>query len=159
MKQIVIKLFLFPLILLIVISCGFKTLDQKNLNNFTIQEINVSGSNRINFKIKNNILSNNTANSENILLLNIKTIKEKKIKEKNIKNQITKYQTIIKADVQFELINKNQDGNITLVVEGDYLVGNNYSETINNEKKTVENLTDDISRKIIQEINLKLNDF
>lgn len=157
MKKIIIKFFFFPLFFLIITNCGFKTVDQKNI--FSIQEINTSGDNRLNFKIRNYLLNNNQNNSENVLLINIKTEKKKKIKEKNIKNQITKYIIIIKTDVQFELINKGQSDNISLFVEGDYLIGGNYSETLNNEKKTIENLTDQISKKIMLEINLKLNDF
>ena len=142
----------------ILTSCGFKVLDNKALNNFTIRNIETTGDKRINFKIKNDILINTNENSANQLLININTKKNKNIKEKNIKNEITKYELIINTSIKFNMIEEDKKHSINFTVKGDYLVADNYSSTLNNEKKLVENLVDRIGKKILDEINLKLND-
>jgi len=43
-------------------------------------------------------------------------------------------------------------------VSGDYLVAKSYSTTLNNEKKLIENLVNEISEKILDEIIKKIND-
>ena len=56
------------------------------------------------------------------------------------------------------MIEEDEKHSINFTVKGDYLVADNYSSTLNNEKKLVENLVDRIGKKILDEINLKLND-
>ena len=157
MKIIQTNLFLV-IFILIFTSCGFKVVDNQTLNNFTIKNVETTGDKRINFKIKNNILINSNENSNNQLLISLNTEKSKSIKEKNIKNEITKYELVINTSVKFNMINKNNQHNINFSVRGDYLVADNYSSTLNNEKKLVENLVDRISKKILNEIDFNLND-
>ena len=38
-------------------SCGFKVLDKNELNNFSFNKITASGDKRVNFKIKNKLMS------------------------------------------------------------------------------------------------------
>ena len=47
---------------------------------------------------------------------------------------------------------------INLSSVGDYLVADNYSTTLNNEKKLITNLVENISEKIIKKISLQLDD-
>tara|TARA_Y100000996_G_C22015362_1_gene434500 strand:- start:11 stop:487 length:477 start_codon:yes stop_codon:yes gene_type:complete len=157
MKIIQTNLFLV-IFILIFTSCGFKVIDNQALNNFTIKNVETTGDKRINFKIKNNILINSNENGINQLLIILNTKKSKSIKEKNIKNEITKYELVINTSVKFNIINKDNQHNINFSVKGDYLVGDNYSSTLNNEKKLVENLVDRISKKILNEIDFNLND-
>ena len=144
--------------LLILTSCGFKVVDKTKLNNFSIKEITSSGDKRINFKIKNNLSINTPKQNDNKLLVSLKTKKNKIIKEKNIKNEITKYQILLTAEIDFNLIKVGKMYKEKVVISGDYLVGDNYSITIANEKKLVDQLVEDISEKILNEINKKLND-
>ena len=157
MKIIQTNLFLV-IFILIFTSCGFKVVDNQALNNFTIKNVETTGDKRINFKIKNNILINSNENGINQLLISLNTEKSKSIKEKNIKNEITKYELVINTSVKFNMINRNNQHNISFSVRGDYLVADNYSSTLNNEKKLVENLVDRISKKILNEIDFNLND-
>ena len=69
--------------LLLTISCGFKIVDKSNTNNFKIKEISTSGNNRINYKIKNHLLSNTQKNTQLI-----KKLMQMKIIELTIKLKI-----------------------------------------------------------------------
>ena len=156
MLKVLIKICFFFIFLLIT-NCGFKVLD-KATNNFIINDIKTTGDKRINFKIKNKLLINNNKDSKNVLSLDIITKKIKTIKEKNIKNEITKYKISLNVIMKFNVINDDISGEINISSESDYLVGDNISITISNEKKVVDNLLEDISKKILDEINFKLND-
>ena len=41
---------------------------------------------------------------------------------------------------------------------GDFLIGDNYSSTISNEKKLIDQLVEEISEEILDKINARLND-
>ena len=144
--------------LLFTLNCGFKVINKSQLNNFTIKEIELTGDRRINFKIKNNLVINSTKNSENVLFMNINTNKIKKIKEKNIKNEITKYEILLNTNIKYHSDKSDKFDPIILSVSGNYLVADNYSDTLNNEKKLIENLIENISTKAIEEIGQRLDD-
>ena len=133
------------LIILFTSNCGFKVLDVSKKNNYTIKEVETFGDKRINFKIKNNILGNSLVSGG------------KNIKEKNIKNEITKYEIRLNSDLVFRIIDNNNDYKINASVAGDYLVEDSYSSTLNNEKKLIDNLVNEISDKISDRITLKIN--
>ena len=139
-------------------QCGFKAIDKKQIIDFSINEINTVGNKRINFKIKNNLMINSVKKSSNILNINIKTEKIKSVKEKNIKNEITKYQISLNAFISFNFLNDQNKSSFNVNVDGDYLVANNYSKTLNNEKKLTNDLIESLYEKILKEITLKLND-
>ena len=157
MKQIIKKSFLF-LFLFITVNCGYKVINETEKNNFSIQEITTSGDKRVNFKIRNNLLNYTEKNNQNSLLVDIITKKNKSIKEKNIKNEITKYEISLNIDVRFNLMNSETNYKISLSNKGHYLVADSYSTTLNNEKKLINDLVENVSEKIIRKINLQLND-
>ena len=101
---IIILIYLFTLS-----NCGYKISNlQKNYN---IIEIETSGNNNINYKLRNKLLSNNKSNSINLIKLNIVTKKNKSIKEKNITNEITKYEIILTSNVNYKSVEDNTNGN------------------------------------------------
>jgi len=157
MKKIIINSSLI-FCLFLTISCGFKVLDKSAIGNFTIKKITTNGDERINFKIKNYLLVNSVKNTENILVVDLKTKKTKSIKEKNIRNEITKYQISIAVNVKFRSMKINKEDKINLVVSGSYTTADNYSQSLNNEKILIDNLVENISNKIIDEISFKIND-
>ena len=157
MKQIITKFFLF-LFLFATVNCGYKVINESERNKFSIQEIKTSGDKRINFKIKNNLLNFSKKKSQNILLIDLNTKKIKNIKEKNIKNEITKYEISLNVDVEFNLINSDENYTLNISNTGSYLVVDSYSTTLNNEKKLIDDLIENISEKILKKISLKLND-
>ena len=59
----------FILAFLLITSCGFKVFNQNELNNFNIVKITTNGDKRINFKIKNNLVSQTQNNTNNNVIL------------------------------------------------------------------------------------------
>jgi len=157
MRQILVKSSLI-LLLLTTVNCGFKVINESEKNEFSIENIKTSGDKRINFKIKNDLLNYSKKNNQNVLSIDLKTKKTKNIKEKNIKNEITKYEIILNANVKFNLINSDVIYKINLSNNGNYLVEDSYSTTLNNEKKLIDDLIENMSEKILKKIILKLND-
>ena len=156
MRNIIIKCSLI-LLFIALSNCGFKVLDNLE-SNFSIREINTSGDKRINFKIKNDLIIEYSNNATNNLILTMNTKKTKRIKEKNIKNEITKYEVSILCSVELAFLEKNTKHKFTVSSNGDYLAADRYSTTIQNEKRLIDDLTNDLSDKIRNKINLISND-
>ena len=147
------KLFFF---LFLLSSCGFKVVT--NTNNYKFDDIIVSGDKRVNYTLKNKLISSSDTKSNNVIKLNILTDKEKIIKEKNISNKVTKYEIKINAKIDYSFIKNGIEDNLTIVKTGFYDVGTRYSETLNNEKKLTNLLIDSLTKEIIKNLNIKLND-
>ena len=152
-----LKLITIAISLILLTGCGFKIIDKRELLNFNIKEISTNGDKRINFELKNKLSDYNDTNSSKVIKIELDTKKTKSIKEKNISNEITKYQ--IKVIVNVKLIKTDITNNLefTIELEGDYVVADKFSQTLNNEKKIIRNITEKISESIIGEIINKLN--
>ena len=154
------KNFLIPffLVLFFTTGCGYKVIDRSKFGNFGIAEMNTSGETRINYKIKNKLFFNTDKNNNNLIILDLESKKTKKIEEKNDRNEITKYRLFIKVDVSFKKITDTETSSFIIKKNGIYSVGNRYSQTLNNEKKLTEILTNDVVDEIFDELSIKLND-
>lgn len=152
-----LKLITIAISLILLTGCGFKIIDKRELLNFNIKEISTNGDKRINFELKNKLSDYNDTNSSKVIKIELDTKKTKSIKEKNISNEITKYQ--IKVVVNVKLIKTDNTNNLEFTIEreGDYVVADKFSQTLNNEKKLIRNITEKISESIIGEIINKLN--
>ena len=149
----------FSIILLFIFSsCGYQVVDKKKLQTFNILEINTTGEKRINFKLKNKLLSYKKENSEELIILDINSKKNKSVKDKNIKNQITKYQINLDVEVSYRKSNEAKMNSFILKQNGTYDVSSQHSQTLNNEKKLIDLLINDISEKIIDQLVAKFND-
>ena len=148
---------IFSIFLVIFITgCGFKTVDPSE-SNFQILGTTTSGDKRIGFKIKNKLLTNSNPNSKEIISIDLNTVKQRSIREKNIKNEVTKYVISVTANVTINFLNGNKQVKFNKMRSGVYDANDQYSQTLNNEKKTLETLTKKISEDIISEIILTLN--
>ena len=154
------KNFLIPffLVLFFTTGCGYKVIDRSKFGNFGIAEMNTSGETRINYKIKNKLFFNTDKNNNNLIILDLESKKTKKIEEKNDKNEITKYRLFIKVDVSFKKITDTETSSFIVKKTGIYNVGNRYSQSLSNEKKLTEILTNDVVDEIFDELSIKLND-
>ena len=154
------KNFLIPffLVLFFTTGCGYKVIDRSKFGNFGIAEMNTSGVTRINYKIKNKLFFNTDKNNNNLIILDLESKKTKKIEEKNDKNEITKYRLFIRVDVSFKKITDTEISSFIVKKTGIYNVGNRYSQTLSNEKKLTEILTNDVVDEIFDELSIKLND-
>ena len=152
------KIFYFHLFyVLLLTSCGFKVVNNEKDQKLNIIKIEASGENRINYILKNN-LKNISKDDEKKIIIKIKTNKKRIINEKNIKNEITKYELIIDAETNYNLIEENKNGKFTISKNGIYDVNNQYSRTINNEKNLTNTLTEEITEEIINTLYTIIND-
>tara|TARA_B100002019_G_C21130768_1_gene528155 strand:+ start:344 stop:808 length:465 start_codon:yes stop_codon:yes gene_type:complete len=145
------KKLIIILMLLTFNNCGFKVVNKDNLYNFSVINVDVNGDNKIGFYLKNNLLNNNKQGKE--INLNINIEKKKDIKEKNIKNEITKYEIVIKAKVNYDILFHNKKGHFTVTKIGNYNVESQYSQTLINE----DNLIDDLREKLTEDVQENLS--
>jgi outer membrane lipopolysaccharide assembly protein LptE/RlpB len=143
---------------LLITSCGFKIIDQSKLKNFKIQDIIVAGEKRINYKLKNKLLSQSNSTNNRSIIVELVTSRVKRVNEKNIKNEITKYQLEVTVNIKFYETNNKVPNNFTVVESGNYLVSKKYSQTLNNENKLIEILTERIANNITNNLVQKFND-
>ena len=151
---------IFPYILIILITlsnCGFKVIKQSADANLNISKIVSEGDRRIGYQIKNKLAFYSQENSSNLSELNLEIIKEKKIKEKNIKNEITKYELQIKINIKHYKPLSGTVNTFSLIESQSYTVDKQHSQTLNNEKKVINLLTDKLFDQIILKL-LETND-
>ena len=153
------KKIIFILIFAILTSsCGYKVVKRGELANYDITEITSTGDKRVNFKIKNKLLLSSNRDEKKLISINLNTKKNKIIKEKNIKNEVTKYTIGINIEVEIKQIDKINFEKFSVSKSGDYDVSSQYSQTLNNEKKVTDLLTDKLSDEILNELGQRLND-
>lgn len=153
MKRILTIIFL-----MIITGCGFKVVDLSKTNNFSIGEITSSGDKRVNYIIKNKLISNTANSGQEQFDLKINSIKSKTVKERNIQNEITKYIISISVSAEVNSINKNNLQKLSFTETGDYNVSKQNATNRNKEKNLVASLSQKIANKILNEINIYLND-
>ena len=151
------KSFFLLLIFLFILSCGFKPIKFAELSNFDIANIETSGDKRVNYIIKKNLLMYSKNNQERLITININSNKTKVIKEKNINNEITKYEISITANISFKIIENEKYQNFIIKQVGDFDMANQYSQSLNNEKKLIELLSEKIAQEAINKIIVKIN--
>ena len=144
-------------LILFVTSCGFKVVNKSDQANFNIVNISSTGEKRINYKIKNELLFYSNADQINSINLELETTKNKIIKEKNINNKITKYEVVINVSVTIIETSSLNINKFKVSKSGDYSVATQHSQTLNNEKKLLDLLIDEISNDIFDKISAKFN--
>ena len=141
-------------------SCGFNTLDYKQIRNINLNEITNEGNKSINFKILSQLKQLFTSDLNQNERYDIHLISKEKvtIKEKNKKNEITKYEISIKCNLVFKNIINEKRFEIDMIKKTNYQVDNKNLKTIQNKKKAREELIASLSDEIIEKIVQKLND-
>lgn len=153
MKYKLINLVFF---LSLLTSCGFEVV--KNTYGFNILEVNAEGDKKISYALKNRIKINNSDLNKNFIKINIDSEKVKLIKEKNIQNKITKYEIKIVSNVKYMILPENITKILTINKAANFNVADNKVETLNNEKKLIDNLIDEMADEILLKISLDFND-
>ena len=152
------NLFSIFIIFLLINNCGFKIVNNSEIYKFDVNEIIATGDNKINFKIKNKLIFSSKKNEKKLVDIYLDTNKSKEVKEKNSNNEITKYQISIASTIRvIELVSENEIF-FSILKTGDYSVASQYSQTLANEKKLIDVLTDDVTENILNTIVLKLDD-
>jgi len=139
-----LKTFIILFFAIILTGCGFKAVNQNYLNDYKLTEINIAGDNRIAYLLKNK-LKIFKQNGSKDLKIDLTINKIKNINEKN-------------TNVKFYIVEKNLIDSFTINKSGVYNVNDRYSETVNNEKRLVKDLVNNISDQISKDLRIKLND-
>ena len=154
-----IKIIFFSITLLLITNnCGFRVVKQSAIVNFYIAEITTEGEKRINYGLKNKLSFTSTTNDKQLIKINLDTRKFKNIKEKSIKNEITKYELNIVVKVEVTKLDNLKRKEFVVEKSGDYSVENQYSQTLNSEKKLTELLIDNLAKQILYQIRNGIND-
>jgi hypothetical protein len=143
-------------LLVLLTSCGYKKVNQKDNDLIHIQNINVTGEQRIAYTLKNNILLISNLNSKNKYdaELEIKKIKTDKNKDKT--GKVTRFNLSISAALLLKNSNNSQEITKYFVQNQDYDLGVNHSDTINAENNTTKNIIQKLSDDITNFITLRM---
>ena len=148
-----INIILILLFSLLLISCGYKKIIQKETN-INIQSINVTGENRIAYNLKNDIGLITNENSENRFRINLKITKKIDNKIKDTTGKITRFNLKINGDLVLINVKTLEETNKSFSKNQDYDVAENHSDTIKNEKQATKNVTRQLSGEVINFIML-----
>ena len=150
--------FIFFLTFLIGLSaCGFKSMNQLKQKSYFVQQIALNGDKKIGYLVKNEILLNSSPNAESTIDISLTVNKKKEIKEKNISGKITSYNLILNVDLSVINVMNSKKIENKFIKSNSYSVANNHSDTLANEKKTLENLAEVVTEDIINFLTIYLN--
>jgi hypothetical protein len=136
------------LFLIFLNACGFSKIYNQNEELFTINEITSKGEGKIGHNLKNEILLYSSKKSTNLINLNLNVEKIKTVKERTVTKKTTKYNIVIRVNLGIENTTNGEKIKQVFTKSVDYDAGKNQSDTISNEKKSTENITDLIAEQI-----------
>ena len=145
--------FYFILFLSFLSSCGYQSLLNENSKKFGIKSFNIEGNKRLAQILKNNFV--NTRNESNNLILDINAKKDRSIVHKDSTGKIIEYNLKISFDLTAtESISRKKVLSKTFALDSNYRTSDLYLDTINREKKIINELTERIATQILTDLNL-----
>ena len=147
-----IKFLLYIIIFIGLTSCGYSRLNDQS-SQFKFNSIEINGDRRLSYILKNNlnILSEPESKKSYDLLINLTNSKTSKIKDASGKT--TRFSLVLNGDLKLTDNNKSTK-NRSFSVSNDYDVSNNHSDTIRNEKNSIQRNIDALSEEITKYIQL-----
>ena len=152
------KVVLIIILQFLLLSCGFKPINQKIGKMINFQEITITGDKEIAYYLKNNILLISSDNSKNKYNATIAIVKQKTEKIKNTRGKITRYNLKLQASLNLKNLKNNTEINRTFSRNTDYETSSIHSETLNNEKSALKNTIQKISDDIINFVSISVRD-
>ncbi len=145
--------FYFILFLSFLSSCGYQPLLDENSKKFGIKNFNIEGNKRLAQILKNNFVR--PRNKSNNLILDINARKNRSIVHKDSTGKIIEYNLKISFDLTAtESISQKRVLSKTFTLDSNYKVSDLYMDTINHEKKIINELTARIATQILTDLNL-----
>jgi len=145
--------FYFILFLSFLSSCGYQSLLSENSKKFGIKNFNIEGNKRLAQILKNNLVS--PKNESNNLILNINARKNRSIAHKNLTGKIIEYNLKISFDLTAtESVSRKKVLSKTFTLDSNYKVSDLHTDTINREKKIINELTERIATQILTDLSL-----
>ena len=145
--------FHFILFLSFLSSCGYQSLLNENSKKFGIKSFNIEGNKRLAQILKNNLVS--SRNKSNNLILDINARKNRSIAHKDSTGKIIEYNLKISFDLTAtESVSRRKMLSKTFALDGNYRASNLYLDTLNREKKIVNELIEKIATQILIDLTL-----
>ena len=145
--------FYFILFLSFLSSCGYQSLLNENSKKFGIKSFNIEGNKRLAQILKNNLVS--SKNKSNNLILDINARKNKSIAHKDSTGKIIEYNFKISFDLTAtESVSRKKVLSKTFTLGSNYKTSDLYIDTINREKKIINELTERIAAQILTDLAL-----
>jgi len=145
--------FYFILFLSFLSSCGYQSLLNENSKKFGIKSFNIEGDKRLGQILKNNLVS--LRSKSNNLILNINARKNRSIAHKDSTGKIIEYNFKISFDLTAaESVSRKKILSKTFTLDSNYKTSDLYIDTINREKKIINELTERIAAQILTDLAL-----
>ena len=145
--------FCFILFLSFLSSCGYQSLLNENSKKFGIKSFNIEGNKRLAQILKNNLVG--PKNKSNNLILDINARKNRSIANKDSTGKITEYNLKISFDlIAIESVSRKKILSKTFTLSSNYKSSNLYLDTLNREKKIINELAERIATQILTDLNL-----
>ena len=134
-------------------SCGYQPLLNENSKKFSIKSFNIEGNKRLAYILKNHFVS--SKNKSNNLILDINARKNRSIVHKDSTGKITEYNLQISFDlIATESVSRREVLSKTFTLGGNYKAADLYSDTLNREKKIINELIEVIAAQILIDLSL-----
>ena len=145
--------FYFILFLSFLSSCGYQSLSNENSKKFGIKNFNIQGNKRLAQILKNNLIS--SRNKSNNLILDINAKKNSSITHKDSTGKIIEYNLKISFDLTAtESVSRKKILSKTFALDSNYKASDLYLDTLNREKKLINELTETIATQILTNLSL-----
>ena len=145
--------FYFILFLSFLSSCGYQSLLNENSKKFGIKSFNIEGNKRLAQILKNNLVS--SKNKSNNLILDINARKNRSIAHKDSTGKIIEYNLKISFDLTAtESVSRKKILSKTFTLDSNYKASDLYLDTLNREKKIINELTEIIAAQILTDLSL-----
>ena len=145
--------FYFILFLSFLSSCGYQSLLNENSKKFGIKSFNIEGNKRLAQMLKNNLVS--LKNKSNNLILDVSARKNRSIVHKDSTGKITEYNLKISFDLTAtESVSRKKILSKTFTLDSNYKSSDLYLDTLNREKKLINELTETIATQILTNLSL-----
>ena len=142
------KIFLFFIIFNLLTNCGYQPLFNAENQKFSIKKFELEGNKRLGSLLKNNLIT--SSKEGNNLTITIKANKKNVIANKSDTGKVLEYSVSLNFEITATEYEKNE-----IVLSGVYSREQNYVaaevhlDTLNSEKKAMENMIETIANEIL----------
>ena len=145
----------FLLFLSFLSSCGYQSLLNENSKKISIKSFNIEGNKKLAQILKNNLVSSRSRDKSNNLTLDINARKNRSIVHKDSTGKIIEYNLRISFDLTAtESVSQKKVLSKTFTLDRNYKASNLYIDTINIEKKIINELIESIATQILTTLSL-----
>ncbi len=145
--------FYFILFLSFLSGCGYQSLLNENSEKFGIKSFNIEGDKRLGQILKNHFIS--SKNKSNNLILDINARKNRSITHKDSTGKVIEYNLKISFDLTAtESVSRKKILSKTFTLDSNYKTSDLYLDTLNREKKIINELTEIIAAQILTDLSL-----